>query len=99
MSEERALAMIQETLDGLHRSGLIQSPVPVDGATVILGASSPLDSLGFVTFMADLEDRLSRETDRELSLMLNELHEFNANVPYLSAGAVARYIVKLTNGI
>jgi hypothetical protein len=98
LSEQRALAMIQEILNGLHRSGLIESVVPVGADTVILGAGSALDSLGFVTFVADLEDRLSRETDKELSLVLNELHEFNADVPYLSAGTVAKYMVELTNG-
>lgn len=98
MSNERALAIIQETLDGLHRSGLVQNRIAVEGSTVILGAGSPLDSLGFVTFVADLEERLNQESSRELSLVLNELHEFNAQVPYLSAETVAKYMVSLTDG-
>ena len=98
MFEEQALELIQETISGLQRSGLIANPVAVEGDTVLLGAGSPLDSLAFVTFIADLEDRLNRETARDFSLVLTELHEFNANVPYLSAQAMARFIARLTDG-
>ena len=98
MSEERVLAMIQETIDGLYKSALIPAAVKVNVDTVLLGTGSPLDSLAFVTFIADLEDRLTRESGREVSLVLSELHDFNTDVLYLSAGVVARYVANLTSG-
>lgn len=98
MSEEDGLAMIQQTLDGLHRSGLMKDRVLVQSSTVLLGTGSPLDSLAFVTFVADLEDQLNRETGKELSVVLTEVHEFNEGVTYLNAETMARYLVQLTNG-
>jgi len=98
MLEEHALELIQETISGLQRSGLIANPVAVEGDTVLLGAGSPLDSLAFVTLIADLEERLNRKTGRDLSLVLTDLHEFNASVPYLSAQTMARFIARLTDG-
>ena len=98
MSEEDGLAMIQQTLDGLHRSGLMKDRVLVQSSTVLLGTGSPLDSLAFVTFVADLEDQLNRETGKELSVVLTEVHDFNEGVTYLSAETMVRYLVQLTNG-
>jgi acyl carrier protein len=97
MDEARALTIIQETFDGLHRSALISAPVQVNGRTVLLGAGSPLDSLAFVTFIADLEDRLSRETGREVTVILTDLHDFKADAPYLDAATMSRYIARVTN--
>ena len=64
--------------------------------TVLLGTGSALDSVAFVTFVADLEERLARETGLELYVVLDDIHEFNANAPSLSADALARYIVDRT---
>lgn len=97
MDEQRSLAIIQETIDGLHRSALITTPVEVTRETVLLGTGSPLDSLAFVTFIADLEDRLSQEMGREISFVLTDLHNFKADVPYLDAGTMSRYITQVAN--
>jgi len=94
---ERALELIQNTLSSLHRVGLLDQEVLVRRDTVLLGSGSPLDSIAFVTFVTDLEERLSRETDQEAYLVLNEIHEFNVDNPVLSADTLAHYLVKLTS--
>ena len=98
VSRERAMQLMQESLSSLHRSGLLEREVVVHGNTVLLGTGSALDSLGFVTFMTNMEDRLNAETNQELFLILNDIHMFNANNPHLSADSLAQYIVRLTGG-
>lgn len=97
ISEERALQLIQESINSLTRVRLIEQDVNVRGDTVLLGVGTPLDSIAFVTFMTDMEDRLSQETSQEIFLVLNDIHEFNYQNAYLSVGILARYIVGLSD--
>jgi hypothetical protein len=89
---------MQEALDGLHAGGLVNTAMRVTEDTPLLGGSSPLDSIGFVTFVSDLEERLAAEAKRDVPLLFNEIHEFNAANPHLSAGVLARYIESITSG-
>ena len=97
ITEQFASKLIKDSLSSLQRSGLIEQDVTIDKETVLLGTGSPLDSVAFVTLVADLEERLNRETGQELSLVLNEIHEFNVNVPYLTAETLSKYMIKLTD--
>jgi len=93
---ENALQIIQESLNSLKRAGLTEQDVTVRDDTILLGTGSPLDSIAFVTFITELEDRVSRKVDRELYLVLKDIHEYNTDNSYLTAGILARYLVKLT---
>lgn len=98
ISQEYAVQLIRDSLSSLRRSGLLEQDVVVQADTVLLGTGSPLDSMAFVTFWIDLEDRLNRETDQDsqLVLLLNEIHEFNVDNAHLTADMLAQYIVELT---
>ena len=94
-SKERALALIQESLDSLQRSGMLNQAVAVTSDTVLLGTGSFLDSLGFVTLVTELEDRMNQEMGREIYFVLDEVQNFNINNPFLSAGVFADYMQDL----
>jgi acyl carrier protein len=96
IEEPRALSLMQEAVSDLRQGGLIDRAFDVTRETVLLGAGSPLDSIGFVTFVTELEDRLGREVGNEVPLLFNEIHDFNVNNPHLSAGTLARYIATRT---
>jgi hypothetical protein len=97
-SEQNALDLITETLLSLQRAGLINKEVTFGPDTILLGPGSALDSLAFVTFIAEAEDKLNRLAGRELSLMLNEIHDFNTDSSRLTADVLARYVAKLISG-
>ncbi|MEK7084328.1 MAG: hypothetical protein AAB932_03785, partial [Patescibacteria group bacterium] len=63
-----------------------------------LGVGSPVDSIGFVTFVTELEERLIEETNKDLYLVLNEINEFNIDKPHLTADVLKDYLVKLSEG-
>lgn len=91
---ERSIQMIQESIQSLRRAGLLEQELVVEEDTVLLGMGSELDSVAFVTLMSDLEDRLSRETGRDQFLVLDELHELNAEQPSLTVRGLAPYLVE-----
>ena len=96
MDKNKALQIMQESFDSMHRSGMFEEALVVDSATVILGSGSSLDSLGFVTFISDMEERVSDESGQDHYLILSDIHEFNAEEAFLSAGTLAQYIEKIS---
>lgn len=95
MNENRALELIKASLDKLKQNDMLEQEAPFAKDLILLGLGSPLDSIGFVTFVTDLEERISSETNKDLYLVLNEIHEFNINQPHLNVENLAKYIVKL----
>lgn len=96
MDVKKALQLMQDSFDSMQRSGMLEEPVVVSSDTVILGSGTSLDSLGFVTFISDMEERVSAETGREHYLILTDIHDFNTEQAFLSAGTLSRYIEKIT---
>lgn len=90
-----AFSMLQESLDSLARAGTIEQSIKIQPLTQFLGPESELDSMGFVTFITDIEDRMQLKLDKECYLVINEIAQFNVNSPSLTADILARYMVKL----
>jgi len=93
MTKETSFQIIKDAFSSLHRSGILEQDIEIEESTVVLGAGSPLDSIGFVMFVTDLEDRISSLTDKEIYLVLSEIHEFNIDNQYLTVGKLADYII------
>jgi acyl carrier protein len=98
ITNERSIKLIEESIRGLRRAGLLGRDLAVDESTVLLGMGSELDSVAFVTLISDLEERLSREAGREMFLVLDDLHEFNSDNPSLTVRTLAPYLVELAGG-
>ena len=99
VSKEKAMEIIADVFESLFRTESIESKVDVNKETVVLGPGSPLDSIGFVTFITELEDRLIDETDDDIYLIINDIHEFNIlnyTDQFLAVEVVAEFIEKLT---
>jgi len=97
MDHNSAIEMMQECIDSLTRSGTINHSVKLRPEAELLGSNALLDSIGFVTFVTDLEDRLQIKFNKECYLVLNEIADFNVNSPSLTIDTLARYILKLAN--
>jgi acyl carrier protein len=97
-THDRAMEIIQASLDSLTRAGLVDKDIQAQDETVLLGPGSLLDSIAFVTFVTELEERISKEAGKELFLVLNDIHEYNPESAYLTAGTVAGYLAKLSAG-
>jgi hypothetical protein len=62
----------------------------------IFGAGAPLDSLGLVNFLADLEYRLAEEFDREI-VLASEQAMSRTRSPFRDVDALSEYILELLN--
>ncbi|MBM4433632.1 MAG: hypothetical protein FJ028_00705 [Chloroflexi bacterium] len=98
MKRDEALELMREILEGLRRSGLAEAGDPLGAETVLIGAGAALDSVGFVTFIAELEDRLSAGRREPVELILTDVWQFNRDDPFLSAGVLADYCAQEVAG-
>jgi hypothetical protein len=92
ITNESIYVLINECVESLVRSGSIDPFENFGRETVILGSGSELDSISFVTFITEVEDRIQSETGVEFYLVLNEIDAFNINNPNLTIGGLSDYI-------
>lgn len=95
MTRDAALKMMAEVLEGLRRSSMAEPGQPLTAGTVLIGAGAILDSIGFVTFIAEVEDRMNAEREQPLELILTDIWHFNVDNPSLTAGILADYCSKI----
>jgi hypothetical protein len=101
MNRFQVMALVQEAFDALGKADLIPSDVQVDDDTDLLGPETMLDSIAFVTFIVEVEDRLAAaggDSGESVSLAINEIHEFNPDKSRLTAGALVDYIMHSSGG-
>jgi hypothetical protein len=96
MEKDQILALLLESVRSLRRSGIIEVDMEVEADTVLLGTGSSLDSMGFVTFVTDVEERLNRATGKDLYIVLTELEELYPGAAQLTASMFADYLVQLS---
>src|SRR5205814_1662861 len=95
LTREHMITTMRESVEGLTRSGIIETTILLAEETVVFGVGSPLDSIGFVTFMTDLEERLSTATGKEIVISLMDMDDFNENEPFLTVKRLADFLFKL----
>ncbi|MBT3764401.1 MAG: hypothetical protein HOB79_01550 [Rhodospirillaceae bacterium] len=100
LDKQLAMNLMQESLDSLARSGTLKNQIAMTDETVLMGsgADSGLDSLGFVNFVMDVEDRLQQQLDGDYPVILTDIGGFDINNPILTAGVLADHLVGLAAG-
>ena len=96
LTDPEIRTVLSQSVTSLRESNLITEELLIDSDTVIFGPGSPLDSIAFVTLIADIEDRLSLICGREVYVVLTDVGEFNESAPILTVGALEVYLTKLT---
>lgn len=97
LTREDVITMMRESIEGLLRSGIIENSFSMAEDTIVFGINSPLDSIGFVTFITDLEERLCAATGKDIVVSLMEMDDFNENEPHLTVKRLADFIFHLAN--
>jgi hypothetical protein len=99
MTRDRVLALAQDAFDSLASSELIPQTISVTPDTVLIGAGSLLDSIAFVTFMIEMEERVRAEGgDRVLdfTIAVDELYDFNSGAE-LSVDTLIAFILRASS--
>jgi hypothetical protein len=92
---EMSYKLLQASFDSLEQDGAMGAKVLLTKDTVVLGPGSPLDSMGLVLFITDVERRFSHTTGREQALVLSAVPGFHEGSNSLSGEMLARHLVSL----
>ncbi len=95
---EKTLEIMQVALDSLHRSGVVENHFRMDTETVLLGPGSQLDSMGFVTLITDIEERISGIIGSEFFVVLPDLEEMYPQAASLTVQMLANFLIKVSGG-
>jgi len=90
------LESIRRSLTALNAERDPGDQIPIAEDTPLLGGESQLDSLAFVAFVADLEERLYADTGREI-VLVGEL-DATESQPFRNVAALADRIVEMAAG-
>lgn len=97
MDRADIITIIKQSFEGLIKSGLIPEAdrIALHDNTVIFGATSPLDSISFVTLVSDVEDRMNMHSTNDLAIDLTEIDNFSVEEPNLTVAKLADFLVEL----
>jgi len=85
---------IDDKAETVRRLIMETMPAAAGEDSRIFGAGAPLDSLGLVNFLADLEYRLTEEFGREIVLASDRAMS-RSQSPFRDVAALTDYIVEL----
>jgi hypothetical protein len=90
--EDRIKSWIVEALQEIKESDPAYTDVALNDQTVLVGATSPFDSVAFSFFAAALEERIEAEAGVEYVLQVDELYQLHGKSGPLLVGDVARLL-------
>ena len=94
LTSSNVTEIIHETLHALNEERESNEQITVADNTPLLGGESQLDSLAFVSFVADLEDRLMDNTGDEY-VLVGEFGEGESN-PFKDIHSLVSHIVTMS---
>jgi hypothetical protein len=94
LSRSHALQAIRGSLEAVNCERAAEDQIPFADETALLGRDAALDSLAFVTFVADLEERLRGTTGRDF-VLVGEAVADGEEHPFRSVAALADHLVEM----
>lgn len=97
ITEHKVRQIIHESLQKVFDSGIVPEKFSINDDTALIGMRGNLDSVAFVVFATDVEERIEEEIGREFILKLQEIHDLNEDKDALIVGDMARLVTKIIN--
>lgn len=95
MNKKELMEMLQEVINGLTAGGIISKNITISDKTILMGAGSDLDSIAFVTFFMEIEEKLSGRKGEDVYLILDEIIDLDDGQDALNVETLINYILKL----
>lgn len=92
--KEKIKKLIKESLDEIKDTNNLD--FEVSEATVLLGENSVMDSFDFVSFVATLEEKLSDEFGKEITLVSEKAFSKKYS-PFKNIDRITDYVIELLN--
>jgi acyl carrier protein len=92
-----AVNLAQKCLDRLRKSEVLEADIFASPETVLIGDGSQLDSVGFVTFISDLEGQVNDFLGTDIYIVIPDIQGIDSSDSTLTLGKLAQYLISITN--
>lgn len=89
--------LAQKCLDRLRKSEVLEAHIFASPETVLIGDGSQLDSVGFVTFISDLEEQVNDFLGADIYIVIPDIQGIDSSDSTLTLGKLAEYLISITN--
>ena len=89
--------ILSSALEKLVKEKMLPENIQFLDDTQLLGPSSLIDSIGFVTLITSIEDSLSDSCDRPIYLLVDEIPGVNVDMPILTLAMMREHLASLVN--
>lgn len=96
MTREQYVGIVSQSFVSTASEAGVELPIEVSESTALVGLHSVLDSMGLVTLVLDVEQRLEEQAGLNLSLM-DEQALSRSHSPFRSIGSLVDYIVEVSD--
>lgn len=97
ITEQQVKSLILESISEIKNSKMVPENFDVNDNTVLIGMKAVWDSIAFVSFTTDLEERIEDAIGKEVILNLHEIHELNEDKSALKVGNLTKIVVQIIN--
>ena len=92
--------LVEQCLEDLNQNGSINLENALSEEQNLLGNDAILDSVSFITFILELEERLTEEFETSFELLLDEIPGFSVDNPSLSIEGLIDYLrIKISSEV
>lgn len=95
ITEQRVKELMIAALRENARALQLEAEAVLGDDTVLMGTKSVLDSIAFINFTTDVEEKIHAETGTPLTLKLYEIHDCNTGKTTLNIGDMARIVTMI----
>jgi acyl carrier protein len=89
--------LAQKCLDRLRKSEVLEADIFASPDTVLIGDGSQLDSVGFVTFISDLEEQINNFLNCDIYIVIPDIQGIDSSDSTLTLGKLSEYLISITN--
>ncbi len=95
LERHAVLSVIENVLDNLSNANMLEGEINFTEDLALLGPNSPLDSLAFISFLTQLEEKLSVESKEDIYIVLSEISGFDISKNRLQVRELSEHIMKM----
>lgn len=97
MTHKFLIEIVEKILMDLQKAGMLEGDLNFSENLALIGPGSPLDSLAFISFLTQLEDKLSLEKETDVYISLNEIQGFDLSKNHLVVKDLIQHLSSTLN--
>jgi len=95
ISQQQVKELIFRALEKIKTTEVVKEDFCISDDTILLGMKGVLDSISFVAFVTDLEEKIEDITGKECIIKLQEIHDLNEGKDVLIVSDMTRLLAQV----